>query len=382
MAPGVVVNCEKVPFQVTLGVAGYLLNLCEALAKKNRLVFAVTEVGTVKKSPAFPRISAMNAEIVSLEDAKRNGKYKKAGWVELLPHHFQASFLCSKSIIICHDLHIYDVPWKYKNVERIREEFCLNLTSADAVMTEFPRTYFDLETIAGITLMNLFLTETPLLLDTRLDEREEGIEKQRDNYLLYPAQLQLHKGHESLIRASSELKKSGRQITIKCTGSDFNESTTKGLKDLAVELGVADIVRFPGRVTNEELIQMYHDCAGVIIPSQAEGGAYVAFEALCAKKPVAVNRIKAATEHLKMVGADVIWFDATDVASTASAILEVANSDPTNWAARNQVARDRISSMTWENVSDQFQSIIDWLSGRRDRPIMRARFDAWELDCS
>ncbi len=382
MYQGVVVNCEKVPFDVTLGVAGYLLNLCEALADTNRIIFAVNDVESAGRSPASSRIEKMGGELVELSAAVKNRRFMAPGWVELLPHHFQEGSLCSKSIIICHDLHIYDVPWKYKNVEKVQLDFRKNLCSADVVFTEFPRTYYDLEEIAGITLMNLYLTETPLLLDTRRDSTASSSRRPEVPFLLYPAQLQKHKGHEALLRAMAELKSTGIDVVIKCTGSDFNATTTEELKSLASELGVEENVIFTGRISDKELVEMYHECTGVIIPSMAEGGAYVAFEAIAARKPVAVNAIKSAQLHLKMIDGNVIWFDSKEISDTASAIVQLIESDQNEWDALNSTARDRISRMTWQRVAGQFQGVISWLAGDRERPTMQVRHDYWEISCT
>lgn len=382
MSRHIVVNCQKVPFEVTLGVAGYLLNLCTALSKNNKITFAVNDPAKLPHTPAYPIISAMNADIVSLEKARKSGAYRNGSAIELLPHHFQESLLCEKSVIICHDLHIYDVPWKYKDVETIRAAFKANLTNASAVMTEFPRTYYDLESIAGITLMHLYLTETPLLLDTRPD-KFDGTETHsgKNDFFLYPAQLQLHKNHEGLIRGLRLLKDKGVHTSIVCPGSDFDEAITSSLKSLACELGVEDMISFPGRVSDEELKQYYRDCAGVIIPSKAEGGAYVAFEGIAAGKPVAIHDIKAARLHLKMIGADVIWFNSDDHQSTADAIEQLMDIDTADWKIRNTVARERISTMTWDRVAAQFQKVFDWLAGEaEDRPIMRMRQDSWSIE--
>lgn len=378
MSKHVVVNCQKVPFEVTLGVAGYLLNLCTALSRTNKITFAVNDPAALPKTPAYPIISAMNADVISLDEARKTKAFQDGEAVELLPHHFQESLLSPHSIIICHDLHIYDVPWKYKNVERIREAFRANLTTASAVMTEFPRTYFDVEKIADVTLMHLFLTETPLLLDTRA---EGGTQSKNQDFLLYPAQLQLHKNHEGLIRGLKLLKDQGKTASIVCPGSDFDEAITTSLKTLANDLGVSEMITFPGRISDDQLKQYYRDCSGVIIPSMAEGGAYVAFEGIAAEKPVAVNDIKAARLHLKMVGADVIWFESGDAQSTANAIERLTSIDASEWNANNAVARNRISEMTWERVAAQFQKVIDWLLEEdRERPLMRLREDAWSIE--
>ena len=85
----------------------------------------------------------------------------------------------------------------------------------------------------------------------------------------------------------------------------------------ARESAVAERFDFLGRISDERLVELYRECDAVIVPSMAEGGAYIPLEAIVAGKPVAVNDIDAARAHVASVGGEVIWFDGTDAEATA-----------------------------------------------------------------
>ena len=381
----VVVNCEKLPFTKTLGVSHFLIQLCSSLASECELIFVVNDLNDFKKSDARHIIRNISSDIVQFNKFNKTSIFEKNNYIELLPHHFQEPCFSSKSIMICHDLHVYDIGWKYNNVESVRELFKQNIRNAGAVVTHFPRTYYCLERAAGIIKKELFLTESPILVDTRPTAPEiisangqhlhNGVKE-----LLYPAQLQEHKNHSALIEAVVEFKKTGQKVRVLCPGSNFNETLTNKLTSLAKQKGVEAEIEFMGRVSDEKLRQLYWGCDGVIIPSLAEGGAYVAMEAIAAQKPVAVNRIDSAVQHLRAIGADVIWFDATKTESTVTALKELVAARPDVWSAANATASQRIDQMTWEKVAKKWFTLLRWLSGESERPLVHIDRDGWNID--
>lgn len=369
----VIVNCQKVPFETTLGVAGYLLKLCAALSPECNIIFAVNDEKAFQTGPAHAALEGVPYDVISIDALKGRPQQTTRNAIELVPHHFQAPAFCEKSVLICHDLHVFDIPWKYKNVTQMQENFRNNLLAATAVVTHFPRTYYLVERIAGITLMNLFLTESPLMLDTSVLNLSSSpiVSPKGTPELLYPAQLQTHKNHEVLMRAVRKLKDEGRTIRLLCPGSEFKPDLTKSLKERARNLSVENEVLFLGRISDEELLKLYSRCDGVIVASLAEGGAYVPMEALAAGKPVAVHNLASARMHLQSVGGQVIWFDATSADDTANAIKQLADAHRDDWLFRNAEARERIEQMTWPVVAEKWVWILEWLQGRRDRPILK-----------
>lgn len=107
------------------------------------------------------------------------------------------------------------------------------------------------------------------------------------------------KGHDTLIKGISVLKKKGFLIYVKLIGDSPNgqESFENNIRKLAIELNVIDQLEFCGFRENisEELI----DCSIVVLPSDSEGTPNCILEAMSLKKIVIVSRVGGVPEFLK-----------------------------------------------------------------------------------
>lgn len=376
-----VVNCRKLPFGSTLGVAHSVLQLASALSKHHDLYFVLVqaELDSLADNAAGETIRSIASRTLSIEQAQRERKALNDSAIELLPHQFQGPEFCRRSIAICYDLHVFDIPWKYgDSVEAMQRTFRHNMQAASAVITQFPRTYYAIETTADIHLSNLFLTEGPLLLDTTKALEEAGPQTE-DSFLLYPAQLQAHKNHRALIDAVASLKATGDDVVITCPGSDFTPELSEEIRAYASSKRVADCFNFVGHISDNELVDLYRRCQGVIVPSVAEGGAAVVLEAVAAGKPVAANSIDAARRHAAAMEAHVDWFDAASVADTARAIIALSTADHLAWLRRNEACRNRLSKQDWGTVADKWNRVISMLEGSAERPQLHIDRTASEI---
>lgn len=374
----IAVNCRKLPFGSTLGVAHFVLNLTQALAVDHEIVFIVPDEQDFVDSGAARVVGDFGADVLSVADARKSRSHLERQYIELLPHHFQEPEHCARSILICHDLHVFDIPWKYGDrAAHMQSNFRSVVGAASAVVTHFPRTYYDVERIAGLKLMNLFLTESPLLLDTSVVFGADVDRGDGRTVLLYPAQLQQHKNHRTLIEALSQ-RSSGEPVVVLCPGSDFDEESSADLRRSAAEQ-VGDALQFLGRVTDEELVDLYRTCDAVIVPSLAEGGALVALEGIAAGKPVAVNDIRSARTHLSSVGADVLWFDAESADDTLRAVEQLSSEDAAAALGANRRCRERLRESTWESLGRTWSELIAWLDGDRPRPTVVVNRDLTEI---
>jgi glycosyltransferase involved in cell wall biosynthesis len=364
----IVVNCRKVPFASTLGVAHFLLRTCEQLTDRHDLVFVVPELDEFERSPAATTIRAMASDVVEPTDGSLLSGRARA--IELLPHHFQAPDFCDRSIVVCHDLHVFDIAWKYGDrATAMQQTFRRVLQTASAVITHFPRTYYDVERTAGITLPNLFLTPSPLLLDTRASF---GQHPDNERFtLMFPAQLQAHKNHLPLIESVGRLVTAGRSVRLLLPGTDFESSLSDEITSRVQASGLEDDVRLLGRIDDDALVELYGNVDAVVVPSAAEGGAYVPLEAIAAGRPVAVNRIESAQRHLAAMRAKVVWFDVDDPASIDAAVIDLIEGDRSVHADANAVTRRLIGATDWGTVADVLDTVIQMLMGRRSRPRLR-----------
>jgi glycosyltransferase involved in cell wall biosynthesis len=246
------------------------------------------------------------------------------------------------------------------------------LSECRAVVTMFPRTYFDIEQVVGVTANNLFLLEAPLLVKPARGS-ETARAASASPRLLYPAQFQVHKNHMGLLRGLRAYLDRGKEAELVFTGSDFVGEKVPlrvEIQALAEELGLSERVKVAGKVDEAELTRLYRECDGMLVGSLAEGGGYVPLEGIYAGLPVAAHDLRATRMHAEMYGAEIRYFDSTDPSSTADAIEWIATVDRSRLARVNEAARDAIDARSWRGVAAAMMRIIDWVNGIKPRPIL------------
>ena len=167
-----------------------------------------------------------------LLNKKRFNKSIQKCSLEYLPHHFQNTVAPNlPKVITCLDIHIYDVPWKYKSGHQVLlNRFKSNIVNSSAILFPFPRPFRVLPSLIKGIENKIFLTICPTLLGD-ISVRHDIVEEMRIKYfadkqtnlLIYPAQLQEHKNHKNLCAAINILRKSGHDIRLVCPGSDFKQ---------------------------------------------------------------------------------------------------------------------------------------------------------------
>ena len=92
-----------------------------------------------------------------------------------------------------------------------------------------------------------------------------------------------YKGIDAVIRVLPDFRRNvpGVSYTVVGGGTDLDR-----LRQLAVDCGVADLVRFTGEVEHEELLREYQECDVFVLPSTGEGFGLVFLEAMSFGKPV------------------------------------------------------------------------------------------------
>jgi glycosyltransferase involved in cell wall biosynthesis len=266
-------------------------------------------------------------------------------------------------VVTCHDLHVFDIPWKYPNQQSVAQLFSDNMRTAKCILTHFPRTALHLPGHVDGLATPIVLTPSPAMLDTsRPDDAELAHARERFKItgavpvLLYPAQLQQHKNHRNLFTALAKYTQqhaADRPPMLICPGSEFRPYHTEQLQRHAQELGIAEQVQMPGFVSDTELRSLYTLCDAVIAPSLAEGGAYIAYEAILFRKPVACSNLDSARMHLEMAHAQVPLFDPFEPAAIAQSIRLLLTQGGT-LVARNELACRTINGWTFEMVAQHY----------------------------
>lgn len=362
----VFINTTSISFKETLGVLLFHnRQLLHLQTNTNLLIYIVNNDIAAGNENLPAEWKPFNKFFISEDKAEKIAT--KGDAVELLLHQFQLPILNCRRILFAFDLHIHDLAWKYK-ASNFRQRFIDNLKSSHSVITMFPRTYFDLERVLDVSLQNFFLVSTPLMNDI---SKRRGTQKKVENSLLYPAQLQVHKNHVSLLEGLKHYIQNGGKIKkLYFTGSNFYDSGIN-LEQKIAELELSDVATFLGKLSTTEFHKVYRRVKGVIVPSVAEGGAYVALEGIAAKKAVAVNSIRAARMHAEMYDARINWFEAHDIAQVSDAIHKLLKSDLSLENQKNHAAREKLLGETWEAEAAQVGRVIEFVVGKAEKPLVK-----------
>ena len=128
------------------------------------------------------------------------------------------------------------------------------------------------------------------------------------------------------------------------------DSYAEQIRRRAAELGLADRVCLPGRVTEGERVWLYRHCAALVFPSLAEGFGLPLIEAMSCGRPVFSSRCTSLPE----VGGPLAFywnsFEPTAMADVVRDGLQRFAAD-TTYAEQ---LRDWAATFSWPRAADQY----------------------------
>jgi glycosyltransferase involved in cell wall biosynthesis len=134
----------------------------------------------------------------------------------------------------------------------------------------------------------------------------------REPFLLYPANRWPHKNHDRLFEAFALVRRERPDLRLVLTGSGHEGSP------------LPEGVESRGRVSDDELVELYRSAACLVFPSLYEGFGLPALEAMACGCPVAVAR---ATSLPEVCGEAAKYFDPLSPEDMAAAILRALSGD-------------------------------------------------------
>jgi len=176
----------------------------------------------------------------------------------------------------------------------------------------------------------------------RRDYRHESY----GNYLFGVSRLSPLKRFDLVLRALAEPVAAGIRFVIAGEGAELER-----LKDLAVQLGIEDRVKFAGRLSDQEMIDHFARCRGVVFPPFNEDYGFVTVEAFMCGRPVITCTDSGGPSELVRDGESGYVTDATPEAlSVAMRKL----TDDRNLAQRlGEAGHAMASQMTWSKAIQQ-----------------------------
>jgi glycosyltransferase involved in cell wall biosynthesis len=164
----------------------------------------------------------------------------------------------------------------------------------------------------------------------------------REPFLLYPANAWPHKNHERLFEAVALLRREHRDLRLVLTGQHAD---------------VPDYIDVRGRVSQDELVDLYRRASALVFPSLYEGFGQPVLEALACACPVACSDLAPLRE---VAGDSAVYFDPHDSESIAAATLEAIRHGGTSGPAR-------ASSFTWDACARRHDAVYRDLIGDAER---------------
>ena len=150
----------------------------------------------------------------------------------------------------------------------------------------------------------------------------------QSEYLLYPARPWAHKNHARLYGAFAQLRSEHPGLRLVLTGEgDFGE--------------LPEGVEARGRVSADELVELYRGAAALVFPSFYEGFGMPVVEAMACGCPVACSTVTSLPE---VAGSAARFFDPTDVDDIAEATDDVLRHRDV-WIQRGL---ERARAFTWD----------------------------------
>jgi glycosyltransferase involved in cell wall biosynthesis len=180
----------------------------------------------------------------------------------------------------------------------------------------------------------------PLAVDH--DVFKPGATESRGTYLLYPARPWRHKNHARLFEAFTRVRTARPELELVLTGEGDFGPLPPG-------------VQARGRVSQQELVELYRGAAALVFPSLYEGFGMPVLEAMACGCPVACSNVTSLPE---VAGDAARMFDPHDVDDIASA-TDAVLADPAPWIARGL---ERAKAFTWDACARAHDDVYRELS--------------------
>jgi glycosyltransferase involved in cell wall biosynthesis len=171
-------------------------------------------------------------------------------------------------------------------------------------------------------------------------ERFRPDDREREPFLLYPANWWPHKNHERLLEAFAAVRTARPEMRLVLTGAGHPGGLPGGVTSL-------------GRVPDERLAELYRSAAALVFPSLYEGFGLPPLEAMACGCPVAVARAGALPE---VCGEAAVYFDPASVEDIARGIGDVLDRPPGGGV-------DRAARFSWSEFASRHDAVYRELAG-------------------
>ncbi|MGK2961679.1 MAG: glycosyltransferase family 4 protein [Gemmatimonadaceae bacterium] len=178
-----------------------------------------------------------------------------------------------------------------------------------------------------------------------------------EKYFFYPAQFYRHKNHSNLIGALARLRASHPDVRLVLVGAKDRNAYDEVRRQVD-ELGLAEIVLFPGYVEDREMAAFYSRARALVMPTYFGPTNIPQLEAFALGCPVATSRIYGIPDQ---VGDAAILFDPGSVDEIYTCMTRLWTNDS---LCADLAARGREHAARWgpPQFQERFREIVGALT--------------------
>jgi glycosyltransferase involved in cell wall biosynthesis len=159
--------------------------------------------------------------------------------------------------------------------------------------------------------------------------------RQREPFLLYPANAWPHKNHARLFEAFASVRAERPELRLVLTGAAHDR------------LALPEGIESRGHVSLDELVGLYRTAGALVYPSLYEGFGIPCVEAMACDCPVAASNVASLPE---ICGDAAVYFDPLDPESIADGIRRVLDSPPPGGI-------ERAARFTWQRCAREHDAV-------------------------
>jgi glycosyltransferase involved in cell wall biosynthesis len=199
-------------------------------------------------------------------------------------------------------------------------------------------------------------TVIPLGLGAEWLNRGEPVRKEyRDALLVMVGDVYAHKGYDVALRALALLRSSHPTLRLAIAGAVVEPRDLENLQRLASELEISDRVEFLGKISKDEVIELYGRGLVYVVASRLESFGLTPLEAMACGLPVVSARLSASPE---ICGSAATYFDPYTPEQLATSIAGLIGSQSV-WEDRRDSGLARVQEFSWRAVSGRYRAALE-----------------------
>jgi glycosyltransferase involved in cell wall biosynthesis len=333
------------------GTPRYILELIQGLGKLAVAErFVVLRRGVAVHSPVFPGTETISANVpLWLTAFVPYVLIRERARLVHFPYAAMPPWVPCRSIVTVHDLAFVRNPeWFTPRMEAmLRRTWLPAVRRADHVLCGSEFTRREVVDLLGVQPTRVTVTPYGVGEMWRLAAEQDALPHPNGGrpYVLAVGTIQPRKNYGRLIEAFAQASSQIRDLDL-CLAGSFGWGPDN-LAEIAQQHGIADRVRLPGSVGDQELLAWYHHARALAFVSLYEGFGFPLLEAMAQGIPCLTSDGSSLAE----VGGDAAERAAPqDVNAIAQGLLRVCNDEELRARLRQQgLARAR--EFTWERCA-------------------------------